>query len=59
MVRKIIDYLINMLRWSVILLVTISTLVVLATGNKEIALLTLALIIVWWMVGLLQGKENK
>lgn len=57
MIRKIIDCLINMLRWSVILLITISTLVVLATGNNEIALLTLALIIVWWMVGLLQGKE--
>ncbi len=54
MVRKVVDYLISMLRWSLVALIALSAIVALATGNKENSYLVIALIISWLMSGLLQ-----
>ena len=57
MVRKVVDYLISMLRWVLVILIALSAIVAIATGNKEDSFLVIALIMTWCISGLLQKGE--
>lgn len=57
MVRKVVDYLVSMLRWVLVILIALSVLVAMATGELKDFLLIAALIMVLLMTIPLQKGE--
>lgn len=57
MARKVVDYLISMLRWVLAVLIALSAIVASVTGELKDLLLIVALFIVWLMAWLPKKGE--